>query len=74
MPKDLSDPQEAIEFCKELLSDLEDLPERAEEFVDSVTEKVTSMMEWIEENEHVTDKMQDSLRNMRRGCDRWMEG
>lgn len=71
---DLSDPQEAVKFCNELLADLEDLLERAEEFVDSVTEKVTSMMEWIEENNHITDKMQDSLRNMRRGCDRWMEG
>lgn len=71
---DLTDPDDALAFCKELLSDLDDLPERAEDFAHSVQEKVESMSEWIDSNSTVTDRMSAALENIRRGVDRWLEG
>jgi hypothetical protein len=43
-----NDPDAAIAFCRELIEDLEDLPERAEDFVAAVQPKVESMEEWID--------------------------
>jgi hypothetical protein len=70
---DLMDPEEAIEFCKELIKDANDLPERAEDFAHSVVEKVESMEEWIDTNSKVTEPMAEALRNMRSGVDKWLE-
>ena len=64
--------EEALELCEEIEDLLGDLPERAEDFAQSVGEKVDSMREWIEENEHVTEKMVDALENMKEGSERWM--
>ena len=62
---------EALDFCDELLSDLEDLPERAEDFADSARETVESIREWVEEREIVTDRQAEALGNIRRGVDKW---
>lgn len=69
---DLTDPDEALTFCRELLSDLDELPERAEDFAHSVKEKVEGMEEWIDSNSAVTERMQGALLNMRGGVDRWL--
>lgn len=66
------DYEEAIELCDEILASLEDLPEQAEDFSDSVYEKVTSMRVWIEENERVTDKMISALENIQAGVSKWL--
>jgi hypothetical protein len=71
---DLYDPDAALAFCEELLSDARDLPERAEDFAHSVVEKVESMAEWIDAHCRVTEPMAEALLNMRRGVDRWIEG
>ena len=72
MSIDVNDPDAAIEFCVELISDANDLPERAEDFAHSVVEKAESMMEWIDTESRVTEKMAGALENMRAGVDRWM--
>ena len=66
--------EEALELCDEILEMTEELAdnERAEEFAASVTEKVTSMKKWIEDNKRVTDKMTTSLGNMKAGCEKWL--
>jgi len=64
--------EEAMELADDILSDLDDIPERGEEFADSVREKVESMRIWIEENEKVTPLMIVALENMRQGVDRWL--
>jgi hypothetical protein len=66
------DYEESIELADDILSDLEELPERAEDFRDSVREKVEGMREWMMEHEAVTDKMVSALQNIRNGLDRWL--
>jgi hypothetical protein len=66
------DYEEAIEYAEYILSDLDDLPERADAFADSVREKVTGMKAWMEEHQRVTEKMVTALQNIRGGVDRWL--
>ena len=61
-----------IEDAEKLLRDVDDLPERAEEFADGVRERVEGMIEWARDNEHATDKMWSALYNMRDGVARWL--
>jgi len=66
------DHEEAIEYADEILSDLDNLPERAEEFAESVREKVEGMKDWMEEHQAVTEKMVAALQNIRGGVDKWL--
>jgi spore coat protein CotH len=66
------DADAALAFCDELLEDVEDLPEAAEDFAADVSEKVESMREWIDANSRCTERMAEALLNMRRGADRWV--
>ena len=54
-----------------ILDEAEDLPERAEDFAVSVIEKLESMLEWVQENQHITEKQIDAIRNMEAGVSRW---
>lgn len=63
---------EAVEQCDNILELIEELPERAEEFGDSVREKVESMKAWIVEHDHVTEAQQQSLTNMESAVLRWI--
>ena len=69
----IGDHEAALEYCNELLELLEELPDAAADFVDGVSERVTSMLEWIEDNEHVTENQIVALENMRRGADKWRD-
>jgi hypothetical protein len=69
---DLYDPNAAIEFAQEIIEDCGRLPERAEDFAHSVTEKAESMVAWIDERCAVTEGMAEALLNMRAGVDRWL--
>jgi len=66
--------REAVDIANSILADLEELPESADDFGESVGEKVRSMREWIERNNHVTSRQRSALENMRAGTDRWMDG
>lgn len=61
-----------IAQCRGILLDVEELPERAEEFAASVTEKITSMQTFAEINQHVTDKQREAAENMAAGVKRWL--
>ena len=63
--------RDAFDLATGILADLEDLPEKAEEFVESVGEKVRSMRSYIEDNDRVTAPMLKALQNIRGGVDRW---
>lgn len=73
-PDDLiGDSDLAIGFGKEILDDLNDLPERAEGFVSSKEPIVSGIVEWIEENQYVTEKQAETLCDVRAKTDRWIE-
>lgn len=62
-----------VEMCRGVLDLCEELPERAEDFRGSVEEKVQDMMNWAEENEHVTDKMVRAVENTEAAIGRWLD-
>lgn len=63
--------REALEVADAILLLLPELPEKAEEFVESVEGKVESIRGWVEDNEHVTEKQESALDNMLRGAEKW---
>lgn len=64
---------EALDQCDRIADLCEQVPERGEDFASSVLEKVESIRDWIEENDHVTEKQLKSLENMEAGVLRWVE-
>ena len=60
-----------IERAQRLISDAADLLSRAEDFASGVTERLEGMVEWMEANEHVTEKMIEAMDNIERGIERW---
>lgn len=67
-----SDPEAALVLCRDILARVEFLDsEAAEDFRESLTEKVQSMQEWIEKEAHVTEKMMAALENMSNGVSKW---
>jgi hypothetical protein len=63
----------AVEWCDRILEDVENMPSRAEEFGESVSEKVSLIQEWVEENEHITDGQRDALERMEASVRRWLD-
>lgn len=73
-PDDLvGDPNLAIGFGKEILDNLNDLPEIAEEFVSVKETIVFGIVEWIEKNQYVTERQAETLCDVRMKIDRWLE-
>jgi len=62
----------ALELGRDILIDMEDMPDKAAEFVESVTAKVKSMLEHVEKYGNASDKMVTALENMRYGQLRWL--
>ena len=63
--------EEFVGEGQDLLSALDDLPERAEDFAASAREKLEGMIEWAKEHRHVTERMQSALSGISGGIDRW---
>ena len=69
--------QEIIDTCETILEE-NPTSDAADEFVngdgdsDGVTAKAEGMLEWIEEKEHVTDKMKKAIDNMLGGAKNWL--
>ena len=63
---------EAIGLCDEIDNMITELPERAEEFGSSLTEKVASFRETIEKTKRASDKQITALENMRDGAEKWL--
>ena len=64
--------REAFELATGILADLEELPEEANEFAESVGERVRSIRSYVEKFDRVSSKQMAALQNMRGGVDRWM--
>jgi len=62
---------EAVELCEEIYEMIDDLPERAEEFGDSVKAKTLDIHKTIEDREVVTPMQMQALQNMRAGLEKW---
>lgn len=54
------------------LADLDGIPEAGQGFAEGVRERIESMSSWASEHEHVTDKMETALENIRAGISRWL--
>lgn len=66
----------ALELCDDILVLLSKIESaqifQAQEFVDSVREKTTSMRESVVNRRSATDKMVSSLHNMKTGAEKWL--
>ena len=65
------DTEETIAWCESIIDLIDELPERAYEFAESVGEKVRSIMETIEESGRVTEGQITALENIESGVSRW---
>jgi hypothetical protein len=63
---------EAHDLCTSILDDMEDMPDEADEFAESVSSKVKSMQESIEKYSSATPKMLLALQNMRAAQLKWL--
>lgn len=63
----------ALEQCDLIISLCDDLPERADDFRDSIESKVGDIALWLEENERVTEAQLEALDNMEAGVRRWLD-
>lgn len=77
------EPDEAIDLCDEILEDLGKVrgaveegrisnAQAAEEFVESVEEKVEDMREWIDANSRCTEGQARALNRMAEGTRKWL--
>jgi hypothetical protein len=62
-----------VNRCRAVLEKADELPDRAGDFQEGVTERLQSMADWAEENSKVTDKMIEAVNNIERGINRWLE-
>lgn len=69
---DHCDWQSALDEIDGALESVGELPERAEDFADSVRDRLLSIQVWIEGNEHVTDDQWSAIENMAAGIARWL--
>jgi hypothetical protein len=65
--------EEALDLGHSILDDLEELPERAEDFAASVEEKVRDILATIELGQHCTPGQWQALENLAAGVRRWLE-
>ena len=67
------DYEDRLEQCDRILEMCAEIGDDGREFADSVTEKVESMADWIEQNQRSTEKMDDALDNMEAACQKWLK-
>ena len=67
-----SEVREFVALCDSILDDLDEMPDKAEEFTESVREKVSGMRETASTKNFATAKMIAAAENMRGGVDRWL--
>lgn len=67
------DVEDGIILCEDLLERIDELPERAEVFTESVRETVSGIMLTIESKNVVTPNQIRALENIADGVNRWLE-
>lgn len=68
-----SDADDAIGFADDILSMIDELPDRAYDFGESIREKVEGIKQTIEERQCVTHGQWEALDNMKGGVERWLD-
>lgn len=68
---DNCDWESAVKNCDELLSRIEELPERGDDFASNCQGTVEGIQIWIEDNEHITDAQEVALENIDHALERW---
>jgi len=70
---DWEDALERIAQAQGMLDEVRDEKgsDAAQDFCDSVGEKLESMAAWIADNDHVTPKMEDAIANIIAGIEKW---
>ena len=66
------DTEVAIELCDAILSLVDQLPERAEEFADSIQTKAINIKAFVEKHDKVTPGQITALENMKSGAEKWI--
>ena len=61
-----------LDAASEVIGDAEDVPERGEDFAQSVIEKIEAIMETVEDQEKVSRGQWDALQNMHEGVLKWL--
>ena len=65
--------ESALERIAEGQALLEEITaEAAADFVESVSEKLDNIAEWIQEKEHVTPAQEEAIENMIAGAEKWV--
>ncbi len=64
--------EEALSQCDTILGMIEDLPMEADDFGESVGEKVRGIRATIEKRQIVTEPQQIALNNMQSGVENWL--
>ena len=64
--------QETLDQIRDALYDARDIPERGEDFADSVIEKLKDIKATIEETGRVTGPQGDAVENMHAGIRCWL--
>ncbi len=65
--------EEALELVDSIVDGCGQIPERGQEYAESVSERATDIGRTIEERQFVTDKQMSALENMLAGVNRWIE-
>lgn len=69
---DTCDWEDALDLIDETIELIEDLPSAADEFAESVEEKLNGIDESITATSHVTEKQFEAIRNMHGGVKKWL--
>lgn len=64
--------EDAKEQCERILEKAEEIPDAGYDFAESVSEKCSSILVYIEKFKRVTPQQREALSNMEYGVDRWL--
>lgn len=65
--------EEAVDVCTEILEEiLPDLPDRAEDFRESVEERISDVRDWIITRNYVTEAQVEMIENTKEACLKWV--
>ncbi len=65
--------EDITDWLDGVLSKIEDLPERAADFQESVREKVSSIAEQVQERDFITKQQMFAVENIEDAVDKWLE-
>ncbi len=65
--------EDITDWLDDVLSKIEDLPERAADFQESTREKVSSITEQVQEREFVTKRQMIAVENIEDAVDKWLD-